>query len=299
LRKVINAAAVQVNGRRQKAAYRVRAGDCIDVSLPPLPRQAPRPENIPLEVLFEDEHLAVVNKPPGMVVHPARGHWSGTLTAALQFHFERLSSVGGPTRPGVVHRLDRDTSGLLVVAKTDAAHHRLSQQFADRSVHKEYLALVVGAPDRDRDVIDRPIGLHPYQREKMAIRPQDPRARPAQTFYEVQERFRGFAALRLEPYTGRTHQIRVHLQAIGCPVLCDRLYGGRARITRAEIAGLPEPEEPSEADVLLQRQALHAHRLRMAHPHSGETLEFVAPLPDDVRRTLQALREHRGAAQGA
>jgi 23S rRNA pseudouridine1911/1915/1917 synthase len=294
LRKEINAAAVRVNGCRQKAAYRVRAGDCIEIRLPPLPRQAVLPENIPLQVIFEDEHLAVVNKPAGMVVHPARGHWSGTLTAALQYHFNQLSRVGGPTRPGVVHRLDRDTSGLLVVAKTDAAHFRLSEQFAQRSVHKEYLALVVGVPDRDRDVIDRPIGLHPYQREKMAVRPQDPRARPAQTFYEVLERFRGFAALRVVPYTGRTHQIRVHLHAIGCPVLCDRLYGGRARITRAEIAGMPEPAEPSAADVLLERQALHAHRLRIEHPHSGALLEVVAPLPDDMRQTLEALRELRG-----
>ena len=142
-------------------------------------------EDIPLEILFEDRWLAVINKPPGMVVHPAKGHWSGTLTAAMQFHFDQLSGVGGPTRPGVVHRLDRDTSGVIVIAKDDQVHRRLALQFEERTIEKEYFAIVTGRPDHDRDWIDLPIGLHPREREKMAIRPHDPNSRPARSFYEV------------------------------------------------------------------------------------------------------------------
>ncbi len=288
LRKVINAAYVRVDGLRTKAAHRLRAGQRVSIVLPELPRPAPQSENIPLDILYEDDVLAAINKPPGMVVHPAKGHWSGTLTAALQYHFDQLSSVGGPTRPGVVHRLDRDTSGVIVVAKDDFAHRRLADQFERRTVEKEYFALVAGRPDRDRDSIDQPIGLHPRQREKMAIRRDDPSSRPARSFYEVIERFDGFAAVRILPRTGRTHQIRVHLASIGCPVLCDRQYGGRAQVTRGEIA-----RSRDDAEVLLSRQALHALRLRIAHPTTGEPIEFAAPLPPDIQAVLEALREFR------
>jgi 23S rRNA pseudouridine1911/1915/1917 synthase len=288
LRKVINAAAVQVDGQRTKAAHRLKAGDRVRIVLPELPREGPQPENIPLEILFEDEHLAVVNKPPGMVVHPAKGHWSGTLTAALQFHFDQLSSAGGPQRPGIVHRLDRDTSGVMVVAKSDRAHLQLAAQFESRTVEKEYFAIVVGAPNVDRDLVDLPVGAHPYHREKMAIRRDHATSREAQTFYEVSERFDGFAAIRALPKTGRTHQIRLHLASIGCPVLCDRLYGGRAVITRGEIC-----RDPSDTTELLTRQALHARRLRFAHPITGEPIECVAPLPDDLEGVLDALRRFR------
>lgn len=288
LRKVINAAAVQVDGQRTKAAHRLKAGERVRIVLPELPREGPQPENIPLEILFEDEHLAVVNKPPGMVVHPAKGHWSGTLTAALQFHFDQLSSAGGPQRPGIVHRLDRDTSGVMVVAKSDRAHLQLAAQFESRTVEKEYFAIVVGTPNVDRDLVDQPIGAHPYQREKMAIRRDHATSRPAQTFYEVSERFAGFAAIRALPKTGRTHQIRLHLASIGCPVLCDRLYGGRAAITRGEIS-----RDPSDTTELLTRQALHARRLKFAHPITSEPIECVAPLPDDLEEVLDALRTFR------
>ena len=217
LRRAIDAGGVSLNDRTAKAGQRLKGGERLLIVLPEIPRPGPIPENIPLEILFEDEHLAAINKPPGMVVHPAKGHWSGTLTAALAFHFQQLSGAGGATRPGIVHRLDRDTSGVLVVAKTDAAHYALAEQFAQRTVEKEYFAIAVGAIDRDRDVIDMPIGVHPYQREKMAIRRDHVTSRPAQTMYEVVERFDGFAALRVKPKTGRTHQIRVHLAAIGSP----------------------------------------------------------------------------------
>ncbi len=288
LRKVINAAGVKVDGVRVKAAHRLRPGERVTILLPPLAREGPQPENIPLEILYEDDAIAVVNKPPGMVVHPAKGHWSGTLTAALQFHFDQLSTAGGPQRPGVVHRLDRDTSGVIAIAKTDAAHFRLAHQFEHRQVEKEYFALCAGVPDLDRDVVDLPVGAHPHQREKMAIRREHATSRDAQTFYEVVERFDGFAAVRALPKTGRTHQIRLHLASIGCPVLCDRLYGGRAAITRGEIR-----REPADELVLLDRQALHARRLRLLHPRTGEPLEFIAPLPPDIEGVLAELREYR------
>lgn len=288
LRRVINAAAVQVNGRRTKAAHRLSSGDVVTVALPELPRPGPAPEDIPLEILYEDEHLAAINKRPGMVVHPGKGNWRGTLTSALQFHFDRLSGIGGPTRAGIVHRLDRDTSGVIVVAKDDRAHQRLADQFEHRRVEKEYFAIVAGVPNRDRDAIDLPIGFHPHQREKMAIRRDDPRSRQAQSFYEVLERFDGFAAVRILPKTGRTHQIRVHLASIGCPVLCDRAYGGRSTLTRGELSRRPEDDF-----VLIERQALHARRLAITHPVSGAALEFVAPLPDDLQAVLAALAEFR------
>jgi 23S rRNA pseudouridine1911/1915/1917 synthase len=289
LRRVISLGGVTVDRRGGKPAYRLKAGQRVSIVLPEIPREAPRPENIPLDVLYQDEHLVVVNKPPGMVVHPAKGHWSGTLAGALQFHFgPTLSTTGGLSRPGIVHRLDRDTSGAIIVARNDQAHAKLARQFAARSIEKEYFAVVCGSPQRDRDFIDCPIGFHPHVREKMAIRRDQSDSRPAQTFYEVLERFDGFAALRVLPKTGRTHQIRVHLNHVGCPVLCDRQYGGRSRITRGEIR-----RDPTDATVLLERQALHARRLRFAHPATGQPLEIEAPLPADIAAVLAELRAHR------
>jgi len=289
LRRVITAGGVLIDGRRGKPAYRLRTGQRVRVVPPEIPRQAPLPEDIPLDVLYQDEHLVVVNKPAGMVVHPARGHWSGTLASALQHHFgPKLSTAGGPTRPGIVHRLDRDTSGAILVARNEVAHARLSAQFAARTVEKEYYALVSGTPDRDRDWIDVPVGVHPQQRVKMAILPHGSAARSARTFYEVSERFRGFAALRIFPKTGRTHQIRVHLGHIGCPVLCDRQYGGRSKLRRSELSGRTEDDQ-----VLLARQALHARRLCFTHPATEEPMEVEAPLPNDMDAVLAELRAWR------
>jgi 23S rRNA pseudouridine1911/1915/1917 synthase len=288
LRRAISAGGVQIDGRGTKPAYRVHLGQRIVFALPELPREAPRAENLPLEILYQDDWIAAVNKPPGMVVHPARGHWSGTLAGAIQYHLGQLSSLGGPTRPGIVHRLDRDTSGVILVARNDRAHARLSEQFQSRTIAKEYFALVAGQPRLDRDLIDRPIGMHPQHREKMAIRRDDPDSRAAQSFYEVQERFDGFAALMILPKTGRTHQIRVHLSHIGCPVLCDRQYGGRAEITRGEIR-----RDPADTLVLLDRQALHARRVRFRHPESGAEMEIEAPLPADMQTVLEELRAYR------
>ncbi len=224
-----------------------------------------------------------------MVVHPARGHWSGTLASALQFHFgPTLSATGGLSRPGIVHRLDRDTSGVILVARNDQAHARLAEQFAARQIEKEYLAIVCGSPAHDRDYIDSPIGFHPHVRQMMAIRRDTPESRPAETFYEVLERFDGFATVKLLPKTGRTHQIRVHLSHIGCPVLCDRQYGGRGRISLGELR-----RDPTDDRVLLERQALHARRVRFEHPTTGQPLEIEAPLPEDIAATIDALRKHR------
>jgi 23S rRNA pseudouridine1911/1915/1917 synthase len=291
LRRIVDAAAVTVDSEKVKPSFRVREGQVVDVHLPDLPKEGPVPENIPLEILYEDEHIAAVNKPPRMVVHPAKGHWTGTLTAGLAFHFQNLSSIGGDTRPGIVHRLDRDTSGVILVAKTDRSHMGLASQFAARTTEKEYLAIVVGVLDRDRDVIDKPIGAHPYQREKMAIRDGHRTSRDAQTFYEVTSRHRGFSLLKVIPRTGRTHQIRVHLASAGYAVLCDRMYGGRSQICRGEIH-----RDPSDDHVLLDRQALHARSLKVLHPVTNEPIEFVAPIPADIQSVLDefAKREAQG-----
>jgi 23S rRNA pseudouridine1911/1915/1917 synthase len=288
LRRAINAATVRINGKRAKASYRLRAGERISVELPELPRPGPKPEYIPLDILYEDDVMAAINKPPGMVVHPGKGHWRGTLASALQFHFDRLSGAGGPTRPGIVHRLDRDTSGVIIVAKDDLAHRALTSQFEHRTVEKRYMAIVAGQPQLDRDVIDEPIGFHSQKREKMAIRRNDPASRHAHSFYEVVERFDGFALVEITPKTGRTHQIRVHLASIGCPVLCDRLYGSRARITRGELRRVTDDDTP-----LLERQALHARSLAIDHPTSGQRMTFEAALPADMTGLLEALRELR------
>ena len=295
IQKVIDAGAVLINGQPTKASYRVRLDDQVRVWLPELADDAPAPEDIPLEVVYEDEALTVINKPPGMVVHPAKGHWSGTLVNALQFHYDTLSTAAGENRPGIVHRLDRDTTGLLIVAKDDLTHRRLALQFEQRTIHKQYLALVAGVPQRDSDYIERTIGFHPTNREKMAIRLPEDGGKEAVTFYEVLERFRGFALVRCKPATGRTHQIRVHLAHIGHPILADKAYSGRDRLTLGDLLG---PDAPDADTVLLDRQALHAHALRLDHPLTGRELSLTAPLPHDMVNALAALRTHRGVGPG-
>ncbi len=295
IQKVIDAEAVLVNGRTVKASYRVRIGDLVSIRLPELPDTTPEPENIPIEVVYEDEALTVVNKPAGLVTHPAKGNWRGTLVNALQFHFDTLSTLGGENRPGIVHRLDRDTTGLLVVCKNDIAHRKLALRFELREVHKEYLALVSGVPQRQSDYIEKTIGFHPTCREKMAIRLPADGGKHAVTFYEVVERFRGFSLVRCKPQTGRTHQIRIHLTHVGHPILADKLYSGRDKIVLADLLGrehasLAEDLEPEPP--LIDRQALHAHRLKFEHPLTGRELDLTAPLPEDFGRTLEALRTH-------
>jgi 23S rRNA pseudouridine1911/1915/1917 synthase len=297
LRKVVQEGHARVDGEPVKPSFKVRAGQQIEVDLPPPPDDGPIPENIPLNIIFEDEALIAIDKPPGMVVHPAKGHWKGTLTSALAHHFQQLSDVGGPTRPGIVHRLDRDTSGVILIAKSNGVHLKLSEQFEQRGVNKEYLAIVVGRVQLDRDVIRLPIGPHPYQRDKMAVRRDHPESRQAETRFEVSRRYEGMSVVKVEPKTGRTHQIRVHLSHAGTPVLCDRLYAGHARITRGELLrrrALQQPPQPGDDEVLLDRQALHARRIAFDHPLTGERLVLESPIPADIQRVIDTLQSTVG-----
>lgn len=292
---MIEKGSVRVDGVTARASFKLKAGSVVRFTVPEPPRAGPVAEEIPLDFLHVDPWIAAVNKPAGMVVHPAKGNWKGTLAGALKWHLEQradgapdagnagLSTAGGPTRPGIVHRLDRDTSGVIVVARTEEAHHALAKQFERRTVEKTYLAITQGAPQLDRDEIDLPIGIHPYQRERMAVRRDHSTSREAVTRYEVVERFRGAALVKVTPKTGRTHQIRVHMAAIGCPVLADGLYSGRTLI-EPTFLGLP-PGPP-----LITRQALHAARLCLDHPETRQRLEFAAPLPPDMQQLLDAFR---------
>lgn len=294
LRGVLQGGHVLVDGRVIKPAFKLQPGQIVQVELPPPPSDGPKPENIPLDILFEDEHLVIINKQAGMVVHPAKGHWNGTLTAALAHHFQQLSDMGGPTRPGIVHRLDRETSGVIAIAKTNEVHYKLSAQFEAREVRKEYHAIVVGSLDRDRDWIRQPIGNHPYQRDKMTIRAGHESSRDAETFYEVIERFHGYAYMRIKPKTGRTHQIRVHLSHIGVPVLCDRLYAGHARATRGQLLrclARGVQLQPEDLEIVMNRHALHAFQLEFTHPITEQPLLFQAPFPQDFQLTLDTLRQ--------
>jgi 23S rRNA pseudouridine1911/1915/1917 synthase len=297
IQRIIDDGGVEVNGKTAKASYKVRHDDRIRIRPPEPTHPAPLPEDIPLDILYEDESVAVINKPADMVVHPAKGHWSGTLVNALRFRFDHLSSANGDYRPGIVHRLDRDTSGVILVAKENLAHQSLSLQFEQRKVFKEYVAITAGVLDRDSDYIEGRIGHHRHDRIKMAIYEEeddDNDARDACSYYEVIERFRGYTFCRVQPRTGRTHQIRVHLASVGCPVLADKVYSGRDKLLLSDIVpGLDNDQE----QVLLPRQALHAHRLRFKHPRKGTVVEVVAPLPEEFQRTLAALRQHRGMAR--
>jgi 23S rRNA pseudouridine1911/1915/1917 synthase len=290
IQRIIDAGAVLVNGRPGKASYKIRYGDQIRVWPPPPTHDLPVPEDIPLDVLYEDEYLAVINKPADMVVHPAKGHWSGTLANAIQFRFGKLSQLNGEYRPGIVHRLDRDTSGVILIAKDEAAHRDLSYQFETRKVFKEYVAITAGVLDRDSDYIEGRIARHPDDRVKMIVTDEEDDGKEACSYYEVIERFRGFTFCRINPRTGRTHQIRVHLASVGCPVLADKTYGGRDCLRLADLVANLDPEAD---EILMPRQALHASRLRFHHPRRRDFIETEAPLPPEFLKTLTALRQYR------
>ncbi|MGT2895817.1 RluA family pseudouridine synthase [Streptococcus entericus] len=264
----IKAGRVLVNGRAAKAKYAVKAGDVITYTLPQEEVVDYLPEDLPLEIIYQDDQVAVVNKPQGMVVHPSAGHATGTLVNALLYHIKDLSSINGIVRPGIVHRIDKDTSGLLMIAKTDAAHQALAEELKDKKSLRKYLAIVHGNLPTDRGVIEAPIGRSDKDRKKQAV---TAKGKPALTRFQVLERFGDYSLVELTLETGRTHQIRVHMAYIGHPVAGDPAYG-----PKKTLAG--------------QGQFLHAEKLGFTHPTSGEEMVFTAPAPAIFQETLEKLR---------
>jgi 23S rRNA pseudouridine1911/1915/1917 synthase len=265
LKKLIDDSLVTVNGQCSKPNYKLKLGDSIEMAVPDLIPLDVKPEPIALTIVYEDEWILVIDKPAGMVVHPAPGNHTGTLVNAVLNHCSDLSGIGGVERPGIVHRLDKDTSGVIIVAKNDKSLQSLAKQFKDRVVKKQYLALAKGVVRNHSGIIDASIGRHRVNRKKMAV--DKDFGREAITRYETIEKFDRFTFLKLFPKTGRTHQIRVHLSHIGNPVLGDKLYNGTSA----------HPEFKS-----LARQALHAHILELRHPHSGDPVRFESSLPKDI-----------------
>jgi 23S rRNA pseudouridine1911/1915/1917 synthase len=266
---------VLLQGAPVRKNYRTAAGDAIEVSLPDAAETAVIAQEIPLDVVFEDDDVIVVNKPRGMVVHPAPGHPDGTLVNALLFHCgDSLSGIGGVQRPGIVHRIDKDTSGLLAAAKNDFAHQGLSAQLSDHSLFREYEAVVCGSLREEAGVIDRPVGRHPVDRKRMAVNEKN--GKSAVTHWAVEARYRGYTQVRCRLETGRTHQIRVHMASIGHPLLGDGLYGAKC------------------PDKGLEGQCLHARRLTLVHPRTGETMTFTAPRPDYFCRVVEKLVKESG-----
>lgn len=268
---------VLVEGRQEKSGYRMRGSESVEVDVGPLPYASLEPQPIPLKVVYEDEDLAVIEKPAGLSVHPGAGTGVQTIVHALLFRFKKLSSAGGEARPGIVHRLDKWTSGLMIVAKNDAAHVRLSRAFQDRTVQKSYLALVHGKLAKPSGEVTLNIGRHPQKRTRMSA--QKGSGRIALSTYRTIEEIRGFSLLEVRIKTGRTHQIRVHLSAIGHPVAGDDVYGERQYAEFVKKYGKPG------------RYFLHAAELQFAHPRTGEILKFESPLPEDLSTLLQRIRK--------
>lgn len=271
LRQLIGEGQVKVNDDIVKPAHRVRSGDRVLVTVPPPRPSVAVPQDIPLTVVYQDPALVVIDKPAGLASHPGPGHPDQTLVNGLLALCPDIQGIGGEIRPGIVHRLDKDTSGLMIAAKTEAAHHDLSRQIQYRLIEKGYLALVEGTPPQDSGVIDVPIGRDPRRRTRMAVTTE---GRESRTGYRLLERAGGYSLLELRLHTGRTHQARVHLAWLGHPIFGDAVYGKRSRI--------------------LPRHFLHAHSLALAHPSTGEPIRFSSPLPEDLEAALETA--HRGEA---
>jgi len=286
IQNAIKQGAVKVNGKIAKQSQKLSPGDIVEFAPPEPPSKDILPEDIPLDIIYEDQELIVLNKQPDIIVHPARGNTHGTLVNALAFYSDELSTGLGEFRPGIVHRLDRNTTGVMVVTKNDTAQWKIAKQFENRQVNKTYLAIVHGIPDLTADRINAPLGIHPRIREKYAIRPES--GKEAVTFYEVLESFRGFSLLKLTPKTGRTHQIRVHLSYIKHAIVADDMYGGKLIYQWQLVDTEPAVQEP-----IINRVALHAFSLEFKHPATEKTVEFEAPLPQDMQNLLNALREYR------
>ncbi len=277
IQRLIEEGQITIDGKKVKATHHPRAGEIIEIRFPEAKPAEAQAENIPLDILFEDKDLLVLNKPAGLVVHPAAGHEEGTLVNALLHHCAgKLSGIGGVARPGIVHRLDKDTSGCVVVAKNDAAHLKLAEQFAGRSLEKIYHAIVCGEPQQKGE-IEAAIARHPTERKRMAIIDS---GREARTSWKVVERLKGSALLEVELHTGRTHQIRVHFQFAGFPILGDDVYGLKQNKKLTASNGYTAP-----------RQLLHASRLTFIHPRTGKKIKAEAPLPEDFKKALVALKK--------
>ena len=273
--KLLDSGAVTCNGKSLKKNAKLTEGDQLELELPEVQEVAIEPENIPLDVVYEDDDVIVVNKPKGLVVHPAVGHWSGTLVNALMYHCkDSLSGINGELRPGIVHRIDMDTSGLLIVAKNDFAHQSLAEQLKDHTLARTYECIVIGGIKEDSGTIDAPIGRHPMDRKKMAVTEKN--SREAVTHWQVLERFSGYTRLQCKLETGRTHQIRVHLSWRNHPILGDQVYGHK------------KPEFG------LDSQCLHARELTFVHPRTGEPVTVTCPLPEYFTSVLEKLRNKQG-----
>jgi 23S rRNA pseudouridine1911/1915/1917 synthase len=272
IQKMIKDGSIAVNGEPCKQSHRLRAGDKISIAVPRPKDLKAAPENIPLNIVYEDNDIVVINKPAGMVVHPAAGNYSGTLVNALLHHFDKLSRTGGDLRPGIVHRLDKDTSGLMIVAKNDRSHVLIAKQIKDRAVEKKYIALVHGRLPKDCGVIESRIGRNPRHRKRMTvITSAKHKSKDATTHYKVLSEFRNYSLLELNLLTGRTHQIRVHLSSIGNPIVGDSTYGRASN------------------EFGVKRQLLHAQSLSFKHPVTGKLMEFSSAMPDDLKCVLERL----------
>jgi 23S rRNA pseudouridine1911/1915/1917 synthase len=314
LQEIIKAGGVKVNGKQAKPSLKLNPDDLIEITLPELPKTEIPPEDIPLNILHEDDDIIVINKSADILVHPARGNTSGTIANALAFHLangelvdpdadepeedeenddlasdiSKLPFALEDFRPGIVHRLDRNTTGVMILAKNNVAQWKISRQFHDRLVQKSYIAIVHGTPELTRDRINAPLGVNTKFRYKYAVRPEIGKGKEAITFYEVLESFRGFSLLKLTPKTGRTHQIRVHLAHIKHPIVADEMYGGKPvypwQLKDAKLT----PEDP-----IIARCALHAWTISFKHPTTEKIVSFEAPLPDDMQNLLDMLRKYR------
>lgn len=270
LQKLLKSGEVYVGSKTVKPSYKVTAGDLISFEVPEAVEPEILPEDIPLDILYEDHDVVLVNKPKGMVVHPAAGHYTGTLVNALMFHCkDDLSGINGVMRPGIVHRIDMDTTGVLIICKNDLAHNSIAEQLKEHSITRRYQAIVHGNLKDDEGVIDAPVGRHPQDRKKMCINHQN--GKHAVTHYRVLNRFKGYTHIECRLETGRTHQIRVHMSSIGHPLLGDQVYG------------------PAKCPFKLQGQTLHAGILGFIHPRTGEYMEFAAPLPEYFTKLLDVL----------
>ena len=289
IQRMIKQGVITVNAQPAKPSYEMAGGDVIEMTIPsPEPKEI-IPENIPLDIIYEDDHIIAINKAAGIICHPAHGAQTGTIANAMVHYASRLSTGSDPFRPGIVHRLDKNTTGVMLIAKTDEAHWRLGMQFEKRTLQKTYLAVVEGELELDEDVINAPIGVHPIVREKFAVL-VNKRAvditKDAVTRYQAAERFRGYTLVKMSPKTGRTHQLRVHMSYIKHPIVGDGIYGGKP-VSEHDLSGT------GSARPIFAHQALHAWRIKFTHPIKQEPLEIEAPFPPAFKQLVNTLRSAR------